>query len=525
MRTGRLVASLVCACACGAKHPAHDDARAPDAPPDAFAGPWSDFPSGPIIDTGAPGNAPTLFGPAGSGAPSGGPCLLDPQIGTLYPQNWLRPRFAWTPTGSENLFELRLVAANQLAPLVVYTTATSWTMPAAIWTGLAMHTIEQPITVTVRGATYDGSSALTSGPERGTSGGVAVANATAPGAIVYWTTSSGTLLRGFRIGQETVENVAQPSDDAPTTLCIGCHTSTPDGTYVAYSATQNAGNGDPAMLGLLTADGTKQRPAFVTASAQTLMARQGQEAPTFSSLHWTNGDHVAVNMFTVNARFEIIWTDLEAPSTAQGTGWGVIARVGDSNAAASASFAHQSDTLLYVSSSSVQAGVTVTHGDLMTVPYTARTGGLAAPIAGASTSTYNEYYPTMSPDDRYVAYNRVPDGQSSYANTAAEVFVIPSAGGTPVRLAANDPPLCSGATSPGIENSWPKWAPDASDVGGKRYYWLTFSSQRAGAIPQLFVTALVDDGTTLRTYPALYFWNQPATEHNHTPAWDNFGIP
>ena len=27
------------------------------------------------------------------------------------------------------------------------------------------------------------------------------------------------------------------------------------------------------------------------------------------------------------------------------------------------------------------------------------------------------------------------------------------------------------------------------------------------------------------TYPAIYLWNQPPDEDNHTPAWDVFQIP
>ena len=204
----------------------------------------------------------------------------------------------------------------------------------------------------------------------------------------------------------------------------------------------------------------------------------------------------------------------------------MLARTGDPNPAAYASFAHTVDTVLYVSSSSVTSGVTVTHGDLMTVPYNARAGGTPTPINGAATTAYNEYYPTFSPDDRVVAYNRVADGASSYNDSQAEVWIIPSAGGTPQRIAANDPPTCSGRTSPGVTNSWPKWAPAVTTVGTKRYYWLTFSSTRdAQSNPQLYVTPVVDDGTQFITYPALYLWNQPYTENNHTPAWDNFVIP
>jgi hypothetical protein len=518
----KLVALALLA-ACGGAHngPGNDGPGGGSA--DAFAGPYSDFPPDPIIDTGVPGDAGMLFGTPGSGAPTGGPCMVEPEVGTLYPQNWLRPRFTWIPTGTENLFELRITAGNQLNPLVVYTSASTWTMPAAVWTALAMHTVEQPITVTVRGATLSGAT-LSSGPELGSTGDISVAAARAPGAIVYWTTSGGTLLRGFHIGEETVHDIVKPADDATTTQCVGCHTSTPDGTYVAYSASPVAGNGDPATLGLLSADGTKQRPSFISASAQTLMARQNQELPSFSQLHWQTGDRVALGMFPVSSKFEIIWTDLEASSTAQGTGWGVLARTGDANAAAYASFARNSDTVLYVSGPDVTTGVRTAHGDLMTVPYGARGGGTATAINGAATTQYNEYYPTWSPDDRYVAYNRVADGQTSYANTAAEVFIIPAVGGTPVRLAANDPPACSGKTSPGVENSWPKWAPDTVDAASRRYYWLTFSSTRIGGVPQLFVTPVVDQGGTVKTYPALYLWNQPAADHNHTPAWDNFSI-
>jgi hypothetical protein len=35
---------------------------------------------------------------------------------------------------------------------------------------------------------------------------------------------------------------------------------------------------------------------------------------------------------------------------------------------------------------------------------------------------------------------------------------------------------------------------------------------------------VVQNGQT-QTFPALYLWNQPSKEANHTPAWDVFDIP
>jgi len=523
-----LVFVLIAACGPGGGGGDDDDGATPDAPsappPDAFTGPYSDFPTDPLVDgASTPPSAPDLFGDATTGDPSGGPCLVEPEVGTLFPRNWLRPRFSWIPVGAQNLFEIRLTAANEANPLVVYTTSTTWTMPAEMWSGLSQHIVDAPITVTVRGAVWNGS-ALTSGPSRGSSGDIAIAPVAAPGAIVYWTTTGGSAFRGFHVGDETVQDILRPSD--ASTACVGCHSSTPDGTFVGFSASPNAGNGDPTQLGLRSADGTATEPPFLTTSARTLMARQNQEQPVFSKLHWHAGDHVGVTMFPIAGRFQIMWTDLEATATTEGTGWGVFARTGDDDQAAYASFAHTSDTLLYVSAPEVRSGVTVEHGDLATIPYGARAGGTSTPVDGAATSEWNEYYPTMSPDDRLIAFNRTVNGVTSYNAATAEVFALPAAGGTPVRLDANDPPACSGRVSPGVTNSWPKWAPAVASNGGRRFYWLTFSSTRGPASnPQLYITPVVEEGGTLRTYPALYLWNQPASENNHTPAWDDFNIP
>ncbi|HEX4456881.1 MAG TPA: hypothetical protein VIA18_02875, partial [Polyangia bacterium] len=123
-----------------------------------------------------------------------------------------------------------------------------------------------------------------------------------------------------------------------------------------------------------------------------------------------------------------------------------------------------------------------------------------------------------------------PSGNTNYtpSNAPAEISIVNADGSStiPTRLAANDPAACTGVASPGLTNSWPKWAPNTTTVGTRTFYWLTFSSKRNdGTTPQLFVTPVVIDSGTMKTYPALYLWNQLTDEGNHTPAWDNFQIP
>lgn len=510
----------------------HLDAGAPDAGPvDAGApdaGPtlYSDFPSNPILDdtqAPPPSNAPALFGAPDAGTSSGGPCLVEPEVGSLFPMNWLRPRFKLSAPPGQNLFEIRLSAPDQTNELVVYTTRTTWTMPASIWSTLSRHSIDVPITVTVRGAVFDGTQ-LTSGPMRGSSGELRIAPAVAAGTIVYWTTSGGTQLKGFSIGQESVQTVLTPNELGVG--CVGCHTSTPDGKYAAISAAIEPASGDPARIELRSLDGTASEPPFLTSDARALLGRTSQQFPAFSPKHWAPGDRLAISMLRLNSNWELIWTDLEATSQAQGVGWDIIAAASGSSRPGAPTFSHDGTKILYHAAPTMQSGTNAIDGggDLYVVPFTNRTGGTPAKVPGASEPAFNEYYPTYSPDDAWIAFNRVPNDETSYDNPNAEVFVLPASGGTPTRLAANDPPTCGGKTSPGVKNSWPKWSPKASTVGSRTYYWLTFSSTRAGSHPQLYVAPVVVEGSTVKSYPALNLWNQPEDEANHTPAWDMFEV-
>lgn len=505
----------------------------PSTPPQ---GPYADFPATPILDTpmgGAapPANAPELFGPAGSGDAAGGPCLVEPTPGTLYPNNWLRPRFRFQPVGKQNLFEIRIKAASdQINELLVYTSATEWKMPGAMWKALTAHLRDVPMTVSIRGAELkDG--ALTGKPSVGTSGEIRIASAAASGSIVYWRTvkaSGSGELKGFSVGDESVARMLTAEQvklkpGGKSVKCIGCHSSTPDGKFAAFKTLANTFGGAIAAVDV---DNVGAPPQFWSMASMQSMDSPLFGVPTFSQAHWQPGDRTLLTSWGSGFGAQLAWFDLEAQASGQGMSFGLLERDTDDRGAILPTWSHDGKKIVYISTDGSHDGYPAGGDtDLFSVPYGEKKGGAAAPVAGAADPAQNEYYPAFSPDDRFIAFNRVNKGQTTYSQGNAEVFVLPADGGTATRLAANDPIACSGKKSPGVTNSWPKWAPEAVTVKGRTYYWLTFSSTRDNGLPQLYMTAMVVEGGQITTYPALYLWNQPSDEPNHTPAWDVFKLP
>jgi hypothetical protein len=546
-------------------------------PPDC--GPCTDFPAAPVVDGMAPAAAAQTFGDPSSGNASGGPCLIEPEIGALFPNNWLRPRFRVKAAAGQDLLELRLHVANQTNDLVVYTDSTTWTMPKDMWQALSSHSRDVPITVTVRGASKAGGA---SSVAKGTSGDITIAPVGASGTMVYWSTSGmtygqpkngDTILSGFDVGDESVVTVLKPDQakqlikdqggnvlkpESNPARCIGCHTSTPDGAYISYN--------DFYPWNIVLASGQAQTvgasPPFLHAGGWNAITQPWLGLSTYSKEHWRDGDHTMIaSLGTTTSdsdpNSQLAWFDLESeatgtqPAQLKGQAFDIIARTGDARGAAAPTWSHDGTFIVYTSTDSEKSGRLGTGvADLYRVGFNDRVGGMATPIDGAADAATAEYYPALSGDDKLIAYNSIPQATASashpaignvgsqswdgmYAQPATEVFVISSGGGKATRLAANDPPACAGAASPGINNSWPKWSPEASTSGGKTYYWLIFSSWRDGArapnmspIAQLYITGVVVDASgAIETHGSIYLWNQPATTSNHTPAWDVFQIP
>jgi hypothetical protein len=507
-------------------------------------GKCADFPSAPIVTGNAASNAASMFGGSGSAA---APCLTEPEDGSLFPNNWLRPRVKVSAPGA-TLLEIRFHADMEANDLLVYTAEDNWAMDNTIWKNLAAHVVNLPISVSVRAL---GSGGLTAAA----TATFTIAPVAAGGQMVYWalrgfdaSKPDNEELFGFSVGDETVQSVLKVADVQQTSSgvsvgCIGCHTATPDGEFVGFTGNYPW----PNALASVEGGSRGAMPGFLGAAGVTTLTEDWHGIITFSGQHWAAGDHIGITSQSsdaVDAHANLVWMEMDSGAS------GVLARTGDPAGAAAPNFSHDGTRVVYTSTNANQDGrMGVGTADLYTIPYADRAGGAATPVAGAADAAFAEYYPAFSPDDQLIAFNRLTQADASvtptgepydggmYLNPAAEVWVVPGAGGDAVRLRANDPPACTPAVKPntrvypdktGWDNSWAKWSPEVGVAGDSHYYWLIFSSYRYDISPprgQLYMTAVVRSEVRTDTYPAIYLWNQDLTTSNHTPAWDVFKLP
>jgi hypothetical protein len=543
------------------------------------------------------------------GAPSGtGPCVSEPENGTLFPNNWLRPRVR--VPGNTGLMKITFHADMETTDLVVYANGEHWELPKDLWIALASHIVSQDITVTVQlpmGSMTPGVTTLT----------FQVAPVMAGGSMVFWSAdpnqvgkmgvesmaqsavASDSYLDGFAVGDDTTislstgkpalsilnvkQQVTKQDGSTQGSHCIGCHVGTPDGNYVAFvdswpwgAAFANiqpggtAGNALPGYEGATcTSWNTCSTPVTGTSSNRTYMQYPWLGGFAFSRAHWGAGDKIGIVAAQLAAADTImpwmgdnklpgnlVWIDTTStsvtvnngqPFPTRGVAFDYMQHTGDLGGVAFPTWSNDGNTIVYASSSGSTADQDgrLNQGptDLYSVPYNNKAGGAATAVPGASTSGYEEYYPAFSPNDKLLAFTRVPAGQVMYANANAEVFVVPfgAGGGAATRLAANDSHATNCPAGPtAVNNHWPKWSPDATPSGSKTYYWIIFSSNRYGLptvttnfggtsmmvqLSQLYMTAVVTDEVNTYTYPAVYLWNQPQTRLNTTPAWQDFHIP
>jgi dipeptidyl aminopeptidase/acylaminoacyl peptidase len=161
-------------------------------------------------------------------------------------------------------------------------------------------------------------------------------------------------------------------------------------------------------------------------------------------------------------------------------------------------------------------------GSIGVLPYNGGQFGPAQVLV--PTGTEFNFYPTWSPDGRFIAFSTAPVAmnQTSYDQTNARLRLVDVATKAVYELA-------NATTKPGRTASWPKFAPVAQAGGlmfltfnSKNDYGFFLPSNAAGA-PQLWLTAI--DTTKLgvagvdASTPPVWLPFQSVTERNYLGTW------
>lgn len=138
--------------------------------------------------------------------------------------------------------------------------------------------------------------------------------------------------------------------------------------------------------------------------------------------------------------------------------------------------------------------------------------------------TTNNYYPSLSPDGKWVLFNRAAGG-SAYNNGNATLWVIPADGSAPpVELAKANAGL-------GLTNSWGRWAPFQQTLGAANepMYWVTVSSTRDFGVrlvglkrPQIWMTPFFPSAAASAMDPSNAAFRLPfqnLDSSNHIAQW------
>lgn len=467
----------------------------------------------------APGLPPGVVG-GFDGAPPGttGLTLVYPNAGAIIPHDLAPIDVQWN--GSAPVYRVTF-AVDTGDKLRGFVSTPDWTPDATHWQWLLDRAAGHKISLSVDGATVDGSGNVSGALLGSSAQPLAVSHDDATGALFYFATTGdqltgdGTLER-LPLGAQTADKYLNKTNDGGR--CVGCHALSRDGTRVAFDFLDLTGIATGGTMTLGSVDATN--PTVQQATAGT-PAANSSFSPDNKQLITAYGNKLQLRDGVTGA----LIADVPTASGAMYPDWSpdgskiVFVRPAVGCTAGLPDFG--------------QASIFVYGGSLVTM--TAANGSFAnETVLLAAATGENNYYPTWSPDGSYVAFTRAQtttksswalantscvgqDGSGlSYDNLSATLWMMPSAGGAPVQLtAANQGPM--------LTNSWPKWSPKADGD----YLWLSFSSTRpygnvlTGLLAhhQIWITAVSRTTTADPSAPAVWFPFQDTTTKNHIGIW------
>ena len=421
--------------------------------------------------------------------PSRAPTIVYPATDVIMPRNLGDFEVHWTDAQND-VFEVSL--KTEFADVRAIVPGGNGVIANSAWMAflasewLAAVSFEPSVQFQVRGVDKDTPISVGGTPMQL----VRLSNEPMLGGLYYW---AATAQNGpYGIFRHDMSKPGQPAEQYMTTAqtngrCVACHVLSRDGTKM--SITYDGGDGAATLVdvGTQTAQPSTRGWNFgtFTPSGNEFLAVQGG---TLTVLDYATQTPLA----TMTSGGQVTHPDLAADGT----------------------------KLVYVMKSG-GADWSFSSGRIFTRTYDVATKsfGPETPLVTAST---NNFYPSFSPDGKWVLFNRA-NGGDAYNNGNATLWVIPADGSGPaVELGKANSGL-------GLTNSWGRWAPFAQTVGANndQIFWVTVSSTRDFGVrlvganrPQIWMTpfisgqAAADPSTSAFRLPF-----QNLDSNNHIAQW------
>jgi Tol biopolymer transport system component len=482
----------------------------------------------PYVDPAVP-KAPDQFGAAAGGA-AGAPAIVYPLDGAMHPINIGELTFQWRRGDAGNrLFRIRLDGDGARYDFYVPCTIASclYTLPTAGWLAISYAHADRTLQATVEGTDGQGGPVFRSRPID-----VRFSPEAVIGGLYYWTaTSTGGTTYRLPFGASHASPFIIPSSPTNPLPCSGCHSVSRDGTMISFVATADLGS----QVAFLAAAPTNAPAAPGIVPTVTAGAPTGTAA-RFTALD-TNGRRVLVTTFGRIQMFD--------------TGSGQPIDIGDANGLLPPGKAvthpewspdgRRVALTLYSAETPDGAGTRAISdsrpedGEIVTLELDPATGAatrLRRLVATSAADGLAHFYPSWSPDGRWLVMAAAPRGTSAYIATTARL-----------RLASADVDgqQCPGPTcfdlarasqGTSVSSTWPKLSPFSQASG--QLLFVTFSSKidyglaltntgpNGAQRAQLWMAAIDLRQAASGGDPSLPpFWLpfQDITEANHLPFW------
>lgn len=517
-RTAALLVALLCACT------PHRDEIASERPgPTPFSFPYVD---------------PAVMGATGVfngalGGSEGAPSIAYPLDGAMHPLNIGSMTFQWRRGDvSSRVFRIRLDDGTTSYDFFVPCVAAECisTLPAAGWLRIAGEHPNGWLTATVTGTDGMGGPVFQSSPVV-----VRFSPERVAGGLYYWSapkqkeagdSGGGTTYR-LPFGAATATPFILPSTPTNPTPCGGCHSVSRNGAVISFAACAD----QMASMATLAVAPT-HTPEQETISPAGSSARNAR----FTALN-SDGSLVATTMF---GHLQVLATssgqlvDIGSPEALLPSGK-LLTHPEWSPSGRRIAFTLYSTSAPDGSGTRTIGDTRPEDGQIVTLELDAATGKatrLRLILVTSASDGMSHYYPTWSPDERWLVVTAVPRGTSAYTATAARLRLVSAELEMQTCPSASCFELANASQGTDVSSTWAKLTPFSQADGSLIFVAFSSKADYGVLLPntgpnglhraQLWMSAIDLSKTSPGSdpsFPPIWLPFQNLTQTNHLPFW------